>query len=297
MARCYVCDIKTSKMCNACQTVYYCSKFCQKTDWNDGHKQACKGSLESPKEIKTLNRMPKSKIKFELTTHEEIDVVGFEAMLRIKFDGLAQSNMEELQAIKEERKRLKNRIGRYAWPSKETVDSFILDGNVDRIQDQVIVLGSFGSVLEQVQLYNHDLMKMLYECLGRANDLVKVDGRIRRLAWQFKKHGEKVALQDGIFFLPLAVISGADNLPIVGPARRKSAYKSLLFHFLILKYFTIDRFLRKLYVRSVPRDAFGTAILNEMDHPNAINEARITLSTMIDYAWNNVGEWIQIPRI
>lgn len=298
MAVCYVCRNKTSKMCDACQKVYYCSKACQKKDWKEGgHKQTCGGSELSPREVKTIAKTPQIKSKFELTTFEEIDVAGFEAILRIKFDDLAKTNMEELRAIKKERINLKNQILRHVWPTKEQVINWIKGGNVDKIPDHVMFVGSFGSSIEQIQLYNHDLFMELHDCLTIADDLVKVDGRIRRLAWQFKKHGEVVNSPDGIFFIPIAMLNSVENIPIMGPVRRKSAFRSLLFHYLILKHFSIDRFLRKTYVRSLEREEYGKAIVHENYNPNQILDDKLTLTTMIDHAWNNVGEWVQMPRI
>lgn len=299
MAVCYVCRGKTSKMCHACGAVYYCSKACQIQDWKKGgHKQTCGGSQLSPKEIKTLAKTPRVKSKFELTTCEEIDVAGFEAMLRIKFDKLEKTNMEEFHAIKEERTNLKNLVSRHSWPSREQVSSWIKCGNVDRIPDHVMFVGSFGPSSEQLKLYNHELLMELYECLASANDLVKVDGRMRKLAWKLKKHGEVVNSPEGIFFIPIAVLSSVENaLPIMGPVKRKSAFRSLLFHYLILKHFSVDRFLRKPYhLRSIGREDYGKSIFYEEEHPSQILNDKMTLTTMIDHAWNTVGEWVQMPR-
>lgn len=285
-------------MCHACQAVYYCSKPCQMKDWKKGgHKQTCSGSGISPREVKTIAKFPNVRSKFDLPTCEEIDVAGFEAMLRIKFDALAKKNLEEIQAIKAERKRLKNAITCQTWPSKEQVLNWIKGGNVDRIPDHIMFVGTFGSSSEQAELYNHDLFMELYNCLLVSDHLVKVDGRIRRIGWLLKKHGESLNLPDGIFFIPIATFNLAENIPIIGPTRRKGAFRSLLFHYLILKHFTIDRFLNRSYGRAIKKEGYSSTVLHEDNSRVQIMNDRMTLTTMIDHAWNNVGEWLQMPRV
>lgn len=320
MGLCAVCQSNTSKVCHACQVTFYCSKQCQTQDWKKGgHKQTCEGSNMSPKEVKkcsfpkerqTITKAMSAKLakkvvkisnesnKFQLTTSEEIDVAGFEAMLRIKFDQLAESNMEEYNAILEERKKLKDIIRRYPWPSKEQVLNWIKAGNIDRIHDQVMFFGSFGTATEQISLYCHEILLELYECLATADELVKVDGKMRRLAWHLKKQGEIVKCPDGIFFLPIAMLSSIENIPIIGPVKRKSGFRSLLFHYLILKHFCFDRFLRSPYlsIRSFGREGFGNAMFHEDDNASQFKNDRMTFTTMIDHAWNSVGEWVQLPR-
>lgn len=298
MAVCYVCHKETSKMCHACQTVFYCSKVCQKVDWKQGgHKKSCRGSELSPQQVKTVAKLPKPGNGLELTTCEEIDVAGFEAMLRMKFDGLAKTNMEELRAIKAERKHLRSLICRHSWPSEEQVSNWIKCGNVDRIPDHVMFIGTFGSANDQLRLYNHELFTELYQSLSMADHLVKVDGRIRRVAWLLKKHGELINPPDGIYFIPIAMFSGIENLPIIGPVRRKCGFRSLLFHYLLLKHFAIDRFLRRSFRKAMEREEYSNSVQIDEHHPSQMMNDRMTMTTMIDHAWNSIGEWIQMPKI
>lgn len=44
--QCKQCDKNTSMYCSKCQQVYYCSKECQKTDWNE-HKHICGKNIQS----------------------------------------------------------------------------------------------------------------------------------------------------------------------------------------------------------------------------------------------------------
>ncbi len=39
---CSVCGQSTKNKCSGCNTMYYCSKQCQKQGWKTGHKQCCK---------------------------------------------------------------------------------------------------------------------------------------------------------------------------------------------------------------------------------------------------------------
>ena len=39
--------------CKGCKLKYYCSRECQKIDWNNGHKYTCKTHLQFPIKIKT----------------------------------------------------------------------------------------------------------------------------------------------------------------------------------------------------------------------------------------------------
>jgi len=329
MGLCFVCQSETSKICHACQVTFYCSKQCQTQDWKKGgHKQTCQGSNLSPKEVKKTvfpkdkpkstaiaKSMPTKVVKkpmkissgknnLQLTTSEEIDVAGFEAMLRIRFDKLAESNMEEFNAILDERRNLTNLVGRHPWPSKEQVLNWIKFGNVNQVHDQVMLFGSLGqpslgSPSEQTKLYCHEILLELYECLATSEELVKVDGKMRRLAWKLKKHGESVNCPDGIFFLPIALFGSNENIPIIGPVKRKSGYKSLLLHYLILKHFIIERVMTSPFqsIRSFGREGFGHAMLHENESFSRIRNDKMTFTTMIDHAWNSVGEWVQLPRM
>lgn len=337
MGLCNVCQSETSKICHACQTTFYCSKQCQTQDWKKGgHKQTCEGSSMSPKEVKKVsfpkekqkittiskniptkitkksmnNKISTIKNKFQLTTSEEIDVAGFEAILRIKFDKLAESNMEEYNEILEERRNLANLVRRHTWPSKEQVLSWIKAGNVNQVHDQIMFYGSLGSTSEQTSLYCHELLLELYECLATADDLVKVDGRMRRLAWKMKKHGDSANCPDGMFFLPIAIFISGESIPNIGPVKRKSGYKALLLHYLILKHFCIERVLQdpftfianctariiKSSISPIGREGFGHAFFHDHENFSQIKNDKMTFTTMIDHAWNTVGEWVQMPR-
>ena len=39
---CCICGTKTNMKCKGCKKTYYCSRECQKIDWNNGHKHTCK---------------------------------------------------------------------------------------------------------------------------------------------------------------------------------------------------------------------------------------------------------------
>jgi len=44
---CVVCDrVGVFMVCTSCKTVYYCSKQCQSTDWNNKHQDKCNGDLK-----------------------------------------------------------------------------------------------------------------------------------------------------------------------------------------------------------------------------------------------------------
>ncbi len=39
---CKICDLQSNFICSGCFTVFYCSRLCQKKDWNINHKNQCK---------------------------------------------------------------------------------------------------------------------------------------------------------------------------------------------------------------------------------------------------------------
>ncbi|KAJ3897359.1 hypothetical protein F5879DRAFT_983129, partial [Lentinula edodes] len=70
-----------SKLCGACRATAYCSKSCQKQDWQAGHKKSCKKQLIHPRDYTTccneishyirIHRLTSSRIviEFDLTTY------------------------------------------------------------------------------------------------------------------------------------------------------------------------------------------------------------------------------------
>ncbi|KAH7872434.1 uncharacterized protein C8R40DRAFT_1071667 [Lentinula edodes] len=60
-----------SKLCGACRATAYCSKSCQKQDWQAGHKKSCKKQFSKVAAFLYLNTLTSSRIviEFDLTTY------------------------------------------------------------------------------------------------------------------------------------------------------------------------------------------------------------------------------------
>ena len=56
-AKCKVCGGKDAKRCSNCFTVAYCSKDCQKNDWNS-HMRACKKRKSELQVLKEWRQVP-----------------------------------------------------------------------------------------------------------------------------------------------------------------------------------------------------------------------------------------------
>jgi len=78
MNSCQVCQKQASKQCSACKSVYYCSIECQKSDWKNHKKLACKSYKLGPIEGKGMGMIASRDIKIGELVLTEDPVLKYE---------------------------------------------------------------------------------------------------------------------------------------------------------------------------------------------------------------------------
>jgi hypothetical protein len=92
--QCWLLSAEKLSVCGQCKDVYYCSRECQQTDWNEGGHRAICNSIKRDKEIKSYMNAMNAKIEILSSRVDELTEANTDLLQRV-YELEGRDNSEE----------------------------------------------------------------------------------------------------------------------------------------------------------------------------------------------------------